>query len=357
MAEIPTADSITASWLTDVLRAAGHSAVTVFDFTKTQIGTGQIGKCIRFVLDLNGDDPTAPRCLVGKFPSDDPTSRATGVALANYVKEVAFYRELRRRVSINTPRCYYAQIDGVGPDFALLLEDLAPARQGDQLAGCSIEVARAAVLELVGLHAPSWCDASLRGIDWLGEPNAVSAAMTQALYQNHLPGFLDRFGARLAPDEIKIIEQVGTSRGAPFLPLPAPFALVHIDYRLDNLLIDARAQPPKISVVDWQSVTLGSPLGDVAYFLGAGLLADDRRRAEADIVRAYHAALHAAGIADYPWERCWNDYRRGAFAGFTVTVIASMLVQQTARGDEMFTVMAQRHARHALDLGAHEFLV
>jgi hypothetical protein len=37
-------------------------------------------------------------------------------------------------------------------------------------------------------------------------------------------------------------------------------------------------------------------------------------------------------------------------------VIASMLVQQTERGDDMFTAMARRHARHALDLGAIEFL-
>ncbi len=357
MPAIPTADSITASWLTDVLHAAGHRATRVRDFTRTQIGTGQIGKCIRFTLDLEGNDPTAPRCLVGKFPSDDPISRATGVALSNYVKEVTFYRELKHRLSINTPRCYYAQIDGVGPDFALLLEDLAPARQGDQLAGCSIDVARAAVLELVGLHAPSWCDASLRGIEWLSEPNAASAALVRALYQNHLPGFLDRYGSRLAPDEIAIIEDVAGSTGAPFQALPSPFALIHIDYRLDNLLIDERTNPPKISVVDWQSVTLGSPLHDVAYFLGAGLLAEDRRGAEAGIVRAYHAALSAAGINDYPWAQCWSDYRRGAFAGFTVTVIASMLVQQTQRGDDMFTVMARRHARHALDVGAREFLI
>jgi hypothetical protein len=39
-----------------------------------------------------------------------------------------------------------------------------------------------------------------------------------------------------------------------------------------------------------------------------------------------------------------------------VTVIASMIVQQTERGDEMFIAMATRHARHALDVGADEFL-
>ena len=37
-------------------------------------------------------------------------------------------------------------------------------------------------------------------------------------------------------------------------------------------------------------------------------------------------------------------------------MIASVMVQQTERGDDMFTAMATRHARHALDLGAEEFL-
>ena len=353
---IPTGESITASWLTERLHEAGHDRVSVEDFTRTQIGTGQIGKCIRFGLRLRGDDPTAPRSLVGKFPSDDPMSRATGVALKNYIKEVSFYRTMQHRLSISTPRCYYAEIDGEGPHFALLLEDLSPARQGDQLAGCSAGVARAAVLELVGLHAPSWCEHSLRGIDWLGQPDAVGAEVTRALYRQHLPGFLNRYGARLAADEIAIIEAVGSSSGAPFEALPSPFSLIHIDYRLDNLLIDERTHPPKISVVDWQSITLGSPLGDVAYFLGAGLVPEERRRVEGDIVRAYHAKLGAAGIHGYPWTQCWNDYRCGSFAGFSVTVIASMLVQQTARGDEMFTTMARRHSRHAIDVGAREFL-
>ena len=293
-ASIPTGESITASWLTERLHEAGHDSVSVEDFTRTQIGTGQIGKCIRFGLHLRGDDPTAPRSLVGKFPSDDPMSRATGVALKNYIKEVSFYRTMQHRLSISTPRCYYAEIDGEGPHFALLLEDLSPARQGDQLAGCSAGVARAAVLELVGLHAPSWCEHSLRGIDWLGQPDAVGAEVTRALYRQHLPGFLNRYGARLAADEIAIIEAVGSSSGAPFEALPSPFSLIHIDYRLDNLLIDERTHPPKISVVDWQSITLGSPLGDVAYFLGAGLVPEERRRVEGDIVRAYHAKLGAA---------------------------------------------------------------
>jgi hypothetical protein len=121
MTDIPKMESITASWLTERLHEAGHRSVNVRDFTRTQIGTGQIGKCIRFGLELEGEDTTAPRSLVGKFPSDDPLSRATGVALKNYIKEVSFYRGVQSKLSISTPRCYYADIEGEGPHFALLL--------------------------------------------------------------------------------------------------------------------------------------------------------------------------------------------------------------------------------------------
>jgi hypothetical protein len=353
---IPTVESISADWLTDRLRAGGHVRAWVRGFEIARIGTGQLGKCMRFTLDLVDPDGTAPASLIGKFPSDDVLSRATGVRLGSFRKEVMFYRELQPRLAIRTPRCYFADIEGAGPHFALLLEDMRPAEQGDQLAGCSAAVARAAVMELVGLHAPSWCDEGLRGIDWLGEPDTVWIDLMRGLYRTHLPGFIERFGRRLADDERRIIERVGTSNGAPWLPLLTPFSLVHIDYRLDNLLIDSHRDPPRLAVVDWQSVTLGSPLNDVAYFLGAGVESAARRSVEEAIVREYHRALTGAGVRGYDWARCWGDYRRGAFAGFLVTVVAAMLVEQTERGDEMFTAMARRHSRHALDLGAEEFL-
>lgn len=356
MPGIPTPDEIDAGWLTARLREAGHERVEVRGFERERIGTGQLGLCIRFRLDLAGDDPGAPRSLVGKFPSDDPTSRQSGVQLRSYLKEVRFYQELEPRLSISTPRCYFAAIEGEGPESLILLEDLAPARQGDQLAGCSPSVARAAVLELVGLHAPTWNDPSLRGIDWLGEPSEPATQLGRALYRAQLPGFLERFGAHLAPDEADLIARVADSKGPPFGQTDGPLALVHVDYRLDNLLIDEASEPPRIAAVDWQSITLGRPLSDVAYFLGAGLQPEDRRPAEEGIVRAYHEALRRAGVDDYPFERCWQDYRWGSFAGFAVTVIASMMVVRTERGDEMFVAMARRHARHALDLGAGELL-
>jgi hypothetical protein len=353
---IPGPGDVTPELVTRCLREAGHAHADVRSLRGTRIGTGQIGQCVRYELELAGDGGDAPRSLVGKFPSEDPTSRQTGVLLGNFWKEVSFYRELQPRLGIRTPRCYYARIEGRGPEHALLLEDLAPAAQGDQLRGCTPAVARAAVLELVGLHAPTWCDRSLRALEWLGAPDANTVQIGRSLYQAQLPAFLARFRDRLAADEVAILSRVATSAGPPFEPLGDVFAAVHVDYRLDNLLIDESHSPPRIAVVDWQSLTLGNPLADVAYFLGAGLLPDDRRAVERELVDVYHRGLVEAGVTGYDRERCWNDYRRGVFAGFAVTVIAAPLVQQTERGDEMFTAMARRHARHALDLGSAELL-
>lgn len=355
MHEIPTPESVTPEWLTEQLSLNGIRArVTSFD--KQRVGTGQIGMCFRYQLRYSGNPPKdAPSSLIGKFPSDDPASRTTGVQLKNFLKEVSFYQQLNSRLSINTPRCYYAEIIGEGPDFMLLLEDLAPGEQGDQLKGCNAKIAEAALVQLVGLHGPGWCDHSLTSLEWLGVPDPESATMVKGLYQGVLPGFLERFGHALDQQQQDIIAAYGTSSFPP-PTLTEPFSLIHIDYRLDNLLINQTTEPNKVTVVDWQSITLGNPMTDVGYFIGAGMLPEERRPAEMDLVKTYHTALKNFGVNDYEFDNCWQDYRKSAFAGFPVTVVASMLVQQTTRGDEMFAVMADRHSRHALDLNAAEFL-
>ena len=178
--------------------------------------------------------------------------------LRNFLKEVRFYQELQDKLDIRTPRCYYAQIIAEGPEFAAVMEDLAPAEQGDQLLGCSPQVARAAVQELVGLHGPGWCDEQLTSKDWLKAAEVVDVNAMREMYRAQLPGFLERYGANLKADEQAIIARVGEVEHAPlFDPLPETFSLVHVDYRLDNLLILDQGDQIDVTVVDWQSITLG----------------------------------------------------------------------------------------------------
>src|SRR5262245_39295263 len=203
-AAIPTPENLDAAFLTEVLRRAGFPRIEVRSFTAERSGTGQLGRCFRDRLELGGDAAGAPRSLVGKFPSDDKTSRETAVALGLYRKEVEFYRQLASRLKVRLARCYHAEVDGMGPDFALILEDLAPARPGDQLAGCSAAVGRSAALEIAGLHAPTWNDAKLRELDWVVGTSGANRALYESLY----PSFVDRYGARLDADVLGILGKV-----------------------------------------------------------------------------------------------------------------------------------------------------
>ena len=100
----------------------------------------------------------------------------------------------------------------------------------------------------------------------------------------------------------------------------------------------------------------GPPLLDTSYFLGSGLAISDRREHEEALVREYHRRLLALGVEDFTWEECWEEYRRRAFHGVLMAVVASMLVARTERGDDMFMTSLARHAQQILDLEAEELL-
>lgn len=347
-----TPEKLTSEWLTAALTASGSlSGARVVTAELRPLGTGQM--CDSARIHLTYDDPAAgPSSLVAKLPAADEGSRATAIMFRSYEKEVRFYQELAQRLPVRTPRVHYADIDVATASFVLLLEDLAPAEPGDQLRGCSTEVAAAAVAELVNLHAPMWGDPFLVQLDWLHGDVEGRAALLRDVLPVLWAGFQERYAADLEPH----VTQAGDIYFARLDAAPAgdrAATVTHVDYRLDNLLIGPDGS---VAVVDWQTCGTGVGPHDVAYFLGAGLAPEVRRDAEAELVRGYHDGLVAAGVTGYGWEDCWLDYRRGTWSGLSMAVLASMSVKRTDRGDRMFLTMAARHARHALDLDAADVL-
>lgn len=348
---------VTPEWLTAALHAAGVGrGARVVALQRKLVGTGQMGRNVRFTLDWEGGAADAPATVVGKFPSDNPTSRGTGASQGAYRKEIEFYRQVVDTVGIRTPHCFLAAIDEAGADFVLLMEDVAPAVQGDQIAGCNVDQAALALDELAKLHAPRWGDPSLGDLDFLGGPSAESAALLRALYTAVWPGFEQRFADRLEPDVLAVAERLGPRLEAWSFGLERPLTVTHGDYRLDNMLFGTPEGGYPLAVVDWQTVGRGAGLADAAYFLGASLQVEDRRANEEALLRDYHEQLTAAGVTGYDWDTCWRDYRRYTFAGVVMAVVASMIVEQTDHGDAMFIAMASRHAAHAIDLEAEDLL-
>lgn len=345
---IPTgADDLTPAWLTSVLRDAFDGRVVAVD--KTPVGTGQIADSIR--VALTWDPPSAgPPTIVCKVTTASETSKRAAIATRTYEVEAGFYNDLAPTVAVRCPQCWWAGNDPPTGAYGVVLEDLAPAVQGDQVAGCSVDEAALALDEAALLHGSRWADEKLFDVPWLGRTGARGSGVS-GLLNAMLQGFLERYSTRLTPDVVSLCERFVPNSNAYGAAIDAPRTVVHGDFRNDNLMFGLE----RVCVLDWQTVSIGPALSDVSYFLGGSLLPDDRAKHEEDLVRHYLDRLRATGV-DLAWDDAWSDYRRFAFGGLIMAIMASMLVNRTDRGDDMFIAMADRAGRHAIDLHAESFV-
>jgi hypothetical protein len=72
---------------------------------------------------------------------------------------------------------------------------------------------------------------------------------------------------------------------------------------------------------------------------------------EAEMLEAYRRAMSARGV-DLDSAQIRHAYRHGSLQGPYITILGSLAVGQTDRGDEMFMAMAERSAAQILDLDA-----
>lgn len=328
------ADELTSEWLQQALGAP------VRGFELQPIGTGQISCTYRVVLDWDGDVDS----VVLKLADADPAVRATGVSLGFYKREIEFYREIATRLPATAlARCHAAVYDEEDGYFTLLVDDTAPARVGDQIAGCSIEDARLVVRELARLQGAVLGDAELAARLERQTP------VNQALVAQMLPSYWERFGDRVSSEHRAVVSRFVQNLDAWLTDRSEPRGLNHNDFRLDNMLFGADGT---LTLVDWATLGWGPFAGDLAFFIGGNLTTAERRAHEEELVRLYHDGLLAAGVEDLSWEACWRAYRRLSFSGVLMAIVAPLMVAQTARGDEMFMTMLARHCDQALDLDA-----
>lgn len=340
---VAAAPELTAGWLSAAL---GRE---VRDVSIEQVGTGQIGSCFR-VRALTDDEPVR---MLAKLPAPDPAMRQL-LAIA-YRNEVRFYTDLADTVAMRVPRCHYAAIDADGATFTLLLDDLSPAAPGDQTRSCTLDQAVDAVTNLVGLHAPRWCDRSLLDIDGLTLNGPAEAALMVEPYAVLTEQFVERLGHLLAPGDDETLRRCASVIARWIPGRGNRFGLIHGDYRLDNMLFPPGGAAGVVAV-DFQTLGLGLPARDLAFFLATGLGAGQRRAHERDLVGAYHRGLVAAGVSGYSAEECWDDYRFALLHGPVTAVLGSAYATRTDRGDRMFATMVSRSCAAIRDLDTIELV-
>jgi Phosphotransferase enzyme family len=338
---------VTCEWLSAVL-GSGGAPVEVSAVDVAAIGTGQTGATFRVSARYGTNPDRLPDTFVIKLPAQDDTVRDR--VTIGYRSECAFYTAIADRVRVPTPQCFYCEISEDAMDYALLLADQAPAAQGDQIAGCGEQEARRAVTALAGLHGPSWCDPvwlDFRGIAFT-RPDEASAKGLGDVARMSAEITLDKLGDRMSTADRETFTAAMGLVTPWLLAEPSRFALLHGDYRLDNMLFYPDAT--SVTVVDWQTLGVGLPARDLAYFAATSLKPELRSAIEEDLVEEYHRALSGYGVTGYDREICWRDYRLGMPQALLISALGFAFATATDRGDNMVLTMLSRGCQAIRDL-------
>jgi len=377
VSEIPQRlDELTPAWLSQALDGVLAGArVERVEVEPLGEGEGFVGMLARLRLELDRPAPGVPTRVIAKLPTEVAANRATGELLGAYEREIRFYRELAPRVAYRTPALYAALMDEnpasrFGPAilrfvdrlprwlvravlacfgwiarrsrrrYLLLIEDLAPARVGDQLEGRSPAQCEPVLRAIAEAQVPFWQSEWLAQQYWIA-PMDAGLRIAHELYLSSRPLFEARYRARLSPRDREVLDWLAERAPAltQRLHAEAPVSLVHGDFRLDNLLFDDDRAP---RVVDWQGVARGPAPYDVAYFLSGALMPEVPVESEVSLVAGYHRALLEGGVQGYALDACLRDYRRSLLGVLHRMVTIDRVELGDGRGVALFDTWVDR---------------
>ena len=166
---------------------------------------------------------------------------------------------------------------------------------------------------LVRLHA---IDVAAVGLTDFGKPGSYFARQLQRWTDQYRASETERVGAME-----RLLAWLG-----PHVPADdGRVALVHGDWRIDNMIFDAHA-PRLLAVLDWELSTIGHPFADLAYQCmywrlpnsWNGLGGVDREAigvpTEAEYVEAYCRRAGLDGIPDWTFLIAFSFFRIAAIA-------------------------------------------
>lgn len=346
---IATADELTPEWFT---RALGHGRAKVTDVQTEQVGGGAMCGMVRAALSWDSD-AGAPGSVIVKFPISDAGTFALAQAMGMYQLEVHFYRDLLPHLGgLRAPVCHFAELDEATGLFTLVLEDLSgTSRPGDVLTESTGDECAAVLAELANLQGASWNSATAAAMPWLADPERTVRVFDSM--PAGLEPWLARFGHALEPEQVALFEAVIPQAGTWIRSWGGTSVVQHGDLRTDNILFSLDPVP-QATLLDFQTVRLGPPGIDPAYFLGSSLSVPTRRALERDLLAEFHGRLLATGVVDYDFDACFRAYREGAIYAVFLFCGLSSQVASSERVDRVIADQTRRYADMALDLEAAE---
>jgi aminoglycoside phosphotransferase (APT) family kinase protein len=172
-------------------------------------------------------------------------------------------------VPVPRARALCTDIDVIGAPFyvmdivdgVVVREKLPSVFADDNGAGraCALALTDA----LAGVHAFDW---RAGGLADFGRPDGYLARQVPRWL-----GQLERYKTRELPE----VDEAGRWL-ATHTPEMQPPAVIHGDYKLDNVMFAPRLPVELVAVVDWEQSTIGDPLVDVGWMLGLWTDPEDR---------------------------------------------------------------------------------
>jgi len=364
-------------WLTGALRSGGviDSATQVVACESKVLGSGEgfTGDLAR--LTVTYADGEGPATMVAKIPTSMNDNRNGSEMLGVYEREIRMYQELLPSLGAPVPKLYFADVDP-NPDWekqlasikkaerlpiwllrfitwvlqrfvkteargsVLILEDLAPAEIGDQVAGASLDRIGSVLEVAARLHAATWDEKLPSPGPWLVS-GGIAPKFFQASFLGTRKKFLKSEGRSVSPHMKKLLDRLrddGVERGRR-IHSEVPQCLVHGDLRLDNIFFD---DDEVAALIDWQLTHTGPAAVDVAYFI-AGSVDTSVSEEEIDtLLTRYHEALLAAGVSSYSYEQFLADYEDGLMAVLGSLTAVELLDMGDARGRDLVDRMVTR---------------
>ena len=307
-------DELTTDWLTSIFHAGGHLGenrqITEFESHTIGEGLSLLGLVQRVTLTSSpGDGPEAPGSVVIKFAHPLEENRAIAMNTRMYEREIDFFEHLAPHVDMRLTEYYHGAIDVETGLNAVVIEDLATYRPGDQVAGIDADEARLIIDSFAPLNAAFW--------DRCDQPLLDNCMRIDTSYvEPFLPGVFatwercrELFSDQITDDVLAALPAyVDALRDLHRMMGARTQTLVHGDVRLDNVMFGQRPDEDPVVLIDWQAVMVSNPMQDVAYMLSQSMDTDIRRAHEDDLIAYYCEQVTGLGVERYTFEQARADY-------------------------------------------------
>jgi aminoglycoside phosphotransferase (APT) family kinase protein len=309
-------ESITPEWLTAILcRGSPDAKVTSYSLGPPDDGTSNRRR-IYITYNAIGKAADLPPTVFCKS-SQKLTHRLLQGNIGLMQGEVSFYNQFRPMLDINAPTPIWVRYSPKTYNSIIMLVDLEA--QGAQFCKHDTPITRqrtesqlSLLAELHGRYygSPAVAQAPIMTFeqlfktndDWLGL--MVSCDKGFGAAERVIPERLFRRRGDIWQATLKSAAIHGT--------LPRTFT--HNDVHPRNWYI---SNDGRMGLADWQTFAKGHWGRDLAYTLSSGLVVEERRLWEKDLIRFYLDRFQAAGGPVVHFEDAWKYYRQHLLSALT----------------------------------------